>query len=523
MLPDNQIDYINILESLKQKIRQARIKATYNANSQMLTVFWEIGKTILDQQKSEGWGTKVIKRLAQDLKSEFPEMKGLSERNLVYMQSFAANYPDFLITQGALAKLPWYHHITLLDKVKNDNERLFYIMETALNGWSRDVMVHQIESGLYTRKGKIISNFKQTIEPDQSELVQQVFKDPYKFDFIYLGNEAKERDIEDALTNQLTKFLLELGQYFSFMGRQYKMMLGDKEYFYDLLFYHTRLKRYVVIELKIDEFKPEYKGKMEFYLTLADEQLKAEGDEPSIGLILCKTKDGLVAEYTLRDSTKPIGIAEYKISENLPENIQSEMPSIAEIEAEIEKEYEELKSPSQKRFEELKKKLAQLQNDELKQTATTETLFEIIDLSVVPLYSALINRLDDFKDMFYSSHYNFQGKNKQITSINDLAENWKNEEFLKSNLDFYFTYWLRGFKKAGTEAFDIGFHLNFRIENYSYGFSLPNNNNHQSFIKKLYHEQLSKKEINKIVELFYENIMDDIEKQMEQLNQQEHE
>ena len=217
MLPDNQIDYINILESLKQKIRQARIKATYNANSQMLTVFWEIGKTILDQQKSEGWGTKVIKRLAQDLKSEFPEMKGLSERNLVYMQSFAANYPDFLITQGALAKLPWYHHITLLDKVKNDNERLFYIMETALNGWSRDVMVHQIESGLYTRKGKIISNFKQTIEPDQSELVQQVFKDPYKFDFIYLGNEAKERDIEDALTNQLTKFLLELGQYFSFI------------------------------------------------------------------------------------------------------------------------------------------------------------------------------------------------------------------------------------------------------------------------------------------------------------------
>jgi predicted nuclease of restriction endonuclease-like (RecB) superfamily len=358
-------DYKVILSDLKEKIRQARLQAAMTINRQLLTIYWEIGNTILDQQKNEGWGTKVIDRLSRDLKIDFPEMKGLSLRNLKYMRAFTEAYPYFVehplqntneidhqedklmqvslaqnsktgdstIVQAELAQLSWYHHITLLDKIKDPLMRVFYIRQTISNGWSRDVMVHQIESGLYQRQGNISSNFHSTIAPAQSELVRQIFKDPYKFDFIYLGQEIKERDLEEALTNQITKFLLELGQWFAFMGKQYRVLLGDKEYFFDLLFYHTRLKRYIIIELKIDDFKPEYKGKMDFYLQLADEMLKQNDDENSIGLILCKTKDGLVAEYALRDSRKPIGIAEYTINKKLPLTIRRELPSIEELES----------------------------------------------------------------------------------------------------------------------------------------------------------------------------------------------
>lgn len=547
LLPEN--NYQNILKSLKEKIRMARMRASLKVNRELLGVYWEIGNVILAEQKEQGWGAKIIDKLAADLKSEFPDLTGLSTRNLKYMRAFAESYPNFGIVQqgaaqmqnienqgnefvqgalaqtgdnaqyqfvqGMLAQLSWYHHITLLDKVKDRDTRLFYIQETVQGGWSRDVMVHQIEAGLHQRKGKILSNFKNTIAPEQSELVQQLFKDPYKFEFIYLGKEAKERDLEDALTNQLTKFLLELGQYFSFMGRQYKLMLGEKEFFFDLLFYHTRLKRYIIIDLKIDEFKPEYKGKMEFYLNLADEHLKQKDDEKSIGLILCKTKDGLVVEYALRDSTKPIGIAEYKINELLPENIRGELPSIEQLEAEIGKEYEELKSPAQKRFDLLKEKLAALKGNEIKQTATKEILFEIFDQSLMPLYTVLLARMEDFNDMFVSHSYQWQGKNSIINSIEQLPQHWKDEEFMRGNKDFYFNYQLCGFKKAGTEAFNTSFQLNYRIDTYWYGFTLVNYNNQQPFIKKLYDEQLTPQEIDGIVDMVYNEMISEIEKNIE--------
>lgn len=547
LLPEN--NYQNILKSLKEKIRMARMRASLKVNRELLGVYWEIGNVILAEQKEQGWGAKIIDKLAADLKSEFPDLTGLSTRNLKYMRAFAESYPNFGIVQqgaaqmqnienqgnefvqgalaqtgdnaqyqfvqGMLAQLSWYHHITLLDKVKDRDTRLFYIQETVQGGWSRDVMVHQIEAGLHQRKGKILSNFKNTIAPEQSELVQQLFKDPYKFEFIYLGKEAKERDLEDALTNQLTKFLLELGQYFSFMGRQYKLMLGEKEFFFDLLFYHTRLKRYIIIDLKIDEFKPEYKGKMEFYLNLADEHLKQKDDEKSIGLILCKTKDGLVVEYALRDSTKPIGIAEYKINELLPENIRGELPSIEQLEAEIGKEYEELKSPAQKRFDLLKEKLAALKGNEIKQTATKEILFEIFDQSLMPLYTVLLARMEDFNDMFVSHSYQWQGKNSIINSIEQLPQHWKDEEFMRGNKDFYFNYQLCGFKKAGTDAFNTSFQLNYRIDVYWYGFTLVNYNNQQPFIKKLYDEQLTPQEIDGIVDMVYNEMISEIEKNIE--------
>jgi len=535
MIPDFS-KYADIVAKLKHKIREARLQAALTINAQMLAIYWEIGNTIAEQEKTEGWGKKIVDTLAKDLKAEFPEMRGFSPRNLRYMRDFAMVYPHFailqtmparsehieenLILQEQLAKLSWYHHTTLLDKIKDEKERQFYIEQTVVNGWSRDIMVHQIESGLYKRQGQISSNFSHTIPLEQSELVQQIFKDPYKFDFIYLGEEAKERDLEDALTNQLTKFLLELGQWFSFMGRQYKMVLGENEYFFDLLFYHTRLKRYIVIDLKIDEFRPEYKGKMEFYLNLADDQLKTIGDEPSIGLILCKTKDGLVAEYALRDSNKPIGIAEYKINENLPDNIKGELPTIEELEAEIEKGYEELKSPVQKRFESIKEIVSKLQGDELKQQATTGILFDIIDTSVLPLYHLLAKRIDEFKEWFLFVNYKWQSTKGNFTDINQLAEEWKNEELLKNNFELNMWCNLSSFKKAGTETFNVFLGVDFKIDTNWYGFVIRGVNNQQPIVKKLYHEQLSKADMEYIIDIAATYIMDRIESQIEYLKKQ---
>lgn len=541
MLPEHQTHYLTILEGLKQKIRHARVKATYAINAHMLAAYWEIGNTILLQQKNEGWGAKVTKRLAADLKAEFPDMKGLSERNLVYMQTFAAAYPSFQFTQGTLAQLKsdenqedtitqgglakivqpplaqlsWYHHITLLDKVKNEQERHFYIQETAKNGWSRDVMVHQIESGLYQRTGKITSNFTQTVPAYNSELVQQVFKDPYKFDFVYLGKEAKERDIEDALTQQLTKFLLELGQWFSFMGRQYRLTLGEKEYFFDLLFYHTRLKRYIVIDLKIDEFKPEYKGKMEYYLTLADEQLKSAGDEPSIGLILCKTKDGLVAEYALRDSSKPIGIAEYRINEALPADIMGEMPTIEELEAEIEKEYEELKSPAQKKFDALKEKLASLKGkNEVKTPITSDAVWALYTDSFCPLFETIKSKLLELNDNFYKTNIEFQGLLATLDVQRKNGMEWHHEDKVLPMGESHFRYRFEGYKYAGVHGFDIWMQLVLRLDMYWYGFSITGYKDQDVFIKRLYHEQLTKEDMTLISDAVMEYVTDQIESQL---------
>jgi predicted nuclease of restriction endonuclease-like (RecB) superfamily len=354
--PNN--NYLDVFNDLKERIRRARLKASNAVNTQLLQLYWEIGQTILNEEKLAGWGAKIVDKLAKDLKLEFSDMKGLSARNLRYMRDFANTYPSFpmlqaglaefqsvdnkegAILQVSLAKLSWYHHITLLDKVKESDIRIFYIRMAIENGWSRDIMVNQIERGLHKRQGALTHNFTATIPEYESELAQQLFKDPYKFEFLGLGEEAKEKDLEQALINQIEKVLLELGEGFALYGRQYKLTAGGKEYFIDLLFYHTKLRRYVVIELKIGEFLPEYVGKMNLYLGLTDDKLKDKYDEATIGLILCKTKNKIVAEYALRDTSKPIGIAEYRIAELLPEDIKGELPSIEEIEAKLDQKIE---------------------------------------------------------------------------------------------------------------------------------------------------------------------------------------
>jgi predicted nuclease of restriction endonuclease-like (RecB) superfamily len=274
----------------------------------------------------------MIDQLARDLRIEFPDMLGLSPRNLKYMRAFADAYPDFSIVQAPLAQLTWYHHIALMDKVKDPSIRRFYIVETAKNGWSRNMMVNQIEAGLHNRKGAAITNFNSTIPLYESELVQQIFKDPYNFDFLQISKLAKERELELALIDHITKFLLELGEGFAFMGHQYRLKSEDAEFEIDMLFYHARLRRYIVIDLKIGDFQAEFVGKMNLYLGLVDDTLKGDHDENSIGLILCKSKNKSTVEYGLRDLGKPIGISQYCITELLPDDIKSELPSIEELE-----------------------------------------------------------------------------------------------------------------------------------------------------------------------------------------------
>jgi predicted nuclease of restriction endonuclease-like (RecB) superfamily len=326
-------DYAAFLEDIKNRVANAQIKAALSVNRELVLLYWQIGREILNRQKMQGWGAKVIERLAKDLKEAFPAMKGFSRTNLLYMRSFAENYSDEAFVQAVLGQITWYHNIALLDKLKNRQEREWYARETIENGWSRNILALQIQSNLYERQGKAITNFEQTLPSPQSELAQNLLKDPYNFDFLGLGKKALERDVENALTEHLEKFFIELGKGFSFVGRQYHLEVGGQDFYLDLLFYHLKLRCFIVIDLKSDAFKPEYAGKMNFYLSAVDDLLSHETDSPSIGLILCRDKNKLIVEYSLRRQTNPIGVSEYQLTEFLPENLKDNLPSIEEIEA----------------------------------------------------------------------------------------------------------------------------------------------------------------------------------------------
>ena len=326
-----------LLEQLRAEIRGARLQAIRAANAEMLGLYWRIGRLILEQQEAQGWGAKVIDQLSAGLRQEFPSMQGLSARNLKYMRRFAEVYPDSAFVQASLAQIPWYHHLTLLEKVPDEATRLHYVAAAAQNGWSRDVMVLQIESGHHRRQGQAVTNFTRTLPPEQSDLARQTLKDPYLFDFLTLKDDVLERDVQRGLLEQITKLLLELGNGFAYMGQQVHLEVGGQDYYLDLLFYHVRLRAYIVVELKITEFRPEYAGKLNFYLTVVDEQLRHPDDRPSIGLLLCKSRNNVVAEYALRDINKPIGVAEYRLGEHLPEALQAALPSVEVLEQQLNK------------------------------------------------------------------------------------------------------------------------------------------------------------------------------------------
>ncbi|MBF0429441.1 MAG: DUF1016 family protein [Magnetococcales bacterium] len=329
--------YTEWLAELKTRIHSAQQRAALAVNRELILLYWQIGRDILDRQAREGWGTKVIERLAHDLRTDFPDMKGFSSRNLKYMRTFAEAWPESEFVQQAAAQLPWFHLCTLIDKLKTREERNWYLAKAVEHNWSRNILVMQIEINARGRSGQAMSNFDLRLPKPQSDLARESLKDPYRFDFLDLTDESQEREIESALVQHITRFLLELGEGFAFVGRQVHLEVGDEDFFIDLLFYHLKLHCYVVIELKAEKFKPDHLGQLGFYLTAVDTQVKSEQDASTIGLLLCKSKNKVVAEYALRDNTKPIGIAEYRLIAALPEELQTSLPSIEQIEQELSK------------------------------------------------------------------------------------------------------------------------------------------------------------------------------------------
>jgi predicted nuclease of restriction endonuclease-like (RecB) superfamily len=324
------VGYPALLEELKIHIRTAQMRAAVAVNRELVLLYWEIGRRIIENQRREGWGAKVIDRLASDLRQAFPEIAGFSTRNLKYMRAFAVAWPDEVFVQEVLAQITWYHNITILDKVKPLAEREFYIRQTITHGWSRAVLVHQIESVLHLRQGQALNNFDRVLPAPQSDLARETLKDPYIFDFLNLGSDVAERDLERGLIAEVRNFLLELGAGFALVGTQVLLEVDGQDFFVDLLFYHLRLRCYVVVELKVVEFLPEHAGKMSFYLSAVDNLLRHPDDQPTIGLILCKTKSRLVAEYTLQGLQSPVGVATYQ---RMPKHLRVTLPSPAQLEA----------------------------------------------------------------------------------------------------------------------------------------------------------------------------------------------
>jgi predicted nuclease of restriction endonuclease-like (RecB) superfamily len=327
--------YAEWLVELKARIHGAQQRAALAVNHELVLLYWQIGRDILVRQSEQGWGAKVIERLAHDLRNAFPDIKGFSRANLLYMRAFAEAWPDGQIVQQAVGHLPWGHNLVLLAKLKDPPSRLAYAARAVEHAWSRNVLTHQIEGRLLEREGRAVTNFEARLPAPGSDLAHSTLKDPYLFDFLGIGSEANERAIESALVRHISRFLLELGAGFAFVGRQVPIEVGGDDFFIDLLFYHLKLRCYVVVELKAGAFKPEHTGQLGFYLTAVDAQVKAPEDGPTIGLLLCKTKNRVVAEYALRDSNKPMGVAEYQLIESLPAELQTSLPSTEQIEREI--------------------------------------------------------------------------------------------------------------------------------------------------------------------------------------------
>jgi len=328
--------YYNWLENIKQKIKTAQLKVAVSINTQLMQLYWELAKEIVEKQNDSSWGDSILEQLAIDLKLNFPDIKGFSRRNLYAIRQwylFYSSSSEFV--PQAVAQIPWGHNRLIISKIKSTTEALFYCKATIENGWSREQLEIQIKNKYYQIKGKAITNFKNTLPETQSQLAIETLKNPYNFDFLGLEDDALELEIEKAMMQHITKFLLELGKGFAFIGRQYSIQVSENEYFINLLFYHLHLRSYVVIELKSGKFKPEFAGKLNFYLSAVDNQLKQHQDNPTIGLILCKNKDKIEVEYSLRNIQNPIGISEYRLTQALPDNFKSQLPSIEQLEIQL--------------------------------------------------------------------------------------------------------------------------------------------------------------------------------------------
>ncbi len=527
-------NYQEIIANLKDRIRLARLKAATLVNTELLQVYWEIGSTILKQQKEEGWGTRVIDRLAADLKSEFPDFKGLSVRNLKYMRAFAEAWPNFGIRQQAAAQIEgfnnqsdiivqqlaaqmlWGHHQVLLDKVKNPEQRIFYLQKAIENGWSRDIMVHQIETKLFDRSGKAITNFKSTLPAIQSDLAQQSIKNPYVFDFLSFSEDMKEKDLEKALIEHLKKFMLELGKGFAWVGNQKQLIVDEDEFFLDLLFFNYNMNCFINFELKIGEFKPEFAGKLNFYVNTIDEQLKGKEHNSTIGILLCKTPNETVIKYSLQGIESPIGVSNYQFEKVLPANLKAELPTVEELENEIEQSYRELKKPVDKKIGYLKDLLKNLKELEVKEKRSKENSKTIFEKVVLMLLIKMLSSFEKevgamFQDneiTIYIDGHGFSDYDKAEIHLREY--NHANDEF---KLEFRSS----GFKKAGKNAFNCRSGLHIHLQEFKYTFSLVRDQ--QILLEKLYHETLNDTEENELIEKWMEGLLDDITYQVERISE----
>jgi predicted nuclease of restriction endonuclease-like (RecB) superfamily len=330
-------EYLITLRGIRERIREARLRAVLIANTMLVRLYWDVGRIILDRQARAGWGSRIIDRLSADLRESFPDMTGFSPRNLKYMRAFAAAWSRRAIVQEPLAQLPWSHHIALLEKLDAPRERLWYASRSTAHGWSHHILILQIEGRVHERQGRAITNFPATLPPAGSDLAEQVFKDPYLFDFLGTADLRRERDVERALVDKVQRFLMELGTGFAFVGRQVPLRVGNRDYLVDLLLYHLKLRCYVIVELKIVPFDPAFVGQLNLYLSAADDLLRHPDDQPSIGLMLCRTRERIVVEYALRHLERPIGVARWqtKLVDELPATFRGSLPTVAQIEAEL--------------------------------------------------------------------------------------------------------------------------------------------------------------------------------------------
>ncbi|PCJ67308.1 MAG: hypothetical protein COA58_03030 [Bacteroidetes bacterium] len=519
MIPSN---YIDTLKELKNKISESRLKVGFAVNAELLRLYWEIGKTILEEQNLSGWGAKVIESLSSDLRTEFPDFKGLSVRNLKYMRSFAKSYPEFSkVQQGAAlfkipsnqsftfvqqlaAQIPWGHHQVIMDKVKTSKERLFYIERCVENGWSRNILKEQIVSQLYLRQGKAITNFKETLPSMQSDLAQETLKNPYVFDFLSYGQAIKERDLENGLIQHLKSFMLELGKGFSYVGNQKNLLVEGDDFFLDLLFYNYQLHCFVVVELKIGDFKAEYAGKLNFYVNTVNEQLKTPLDKPTIGVLLCRTPNETVVKYSLQGIDSPIGVADYELASALPDKLKAEIPTVEEFEKEIEKEYAELKSSKEKKIDTIREMLVQIKEPKIKEEFSTKVSHRVFDEILRPLRHKIEGNTKYISAMFKEFKLYTGISNKQYNNEQDAITELK--EYPNQNR-YGLIVRASGFLEAGLNSFGVYMSLNLILDQYKY---TVKHSNGDVIYENLYHLMPNEDELNKISDRLEEMILDDI-------------
>jgi len=436
--------YHQWLSSLKEKIRNSQLKAALKVNAELLILYWELGQAISEKQAESDWGDKVIAQLAKDLSSEFPQIKGFSRSNLFNIRKWYQFYSKHQTVQQPVGQIgeyqdqqpaseviqqpvgqfphelgliPWGHHIQIITKTSALQEALFYVQQTAANNWSRNVLIHQIESGLYHRKGKALNNFELVLPKPQSDLARELLKNPYNLDFLSLTPESTERDLENALVINIKKFLLELGTGFSFVGQQYHLKVGESDYYIDLLFYHTKLHCYVVVELKITEFLPEFAGKLEFYLNAVDEQMRTGIDNPSIGLLLCKSFDKVVVEYSLRTKGKAMTVAQYKHA--LPKELEAELPSVEELREQLTIEIPLPSNPLQEKIARLKELIHKSGKEEIQREKSKDDVRYIFN-ELVPQFEQEIKKNLELISGEFTKVFLYPG-NWQKLSITDLS------------------------------------------------------------------------------------------------------